>query len=66
VVKLGVDEMPPVETAVGDTIGYHNRKGGHSFNSYDWQQFLDSQTDTLASKRLKNNRTYLNKNWMII
>jgi len=37
---LGVDEMPPVETAVGDTIGYHNRKGGHGINSYDWQQFL--------------------------
>ncbi len=38
---LGVDEMPPVETPVGDTIGYHNRKGRHGFNEYDWQQFLN-------------------------
>ncbi|MCJ7778491.1 MAG: hypothetical protein MUP16_09275 [Sedimentisphaerales bacterium] len=37
---LGVDDMPPVETIVGDTIGYHNRKGGHGLNNYDWEQFL--------------------------
>ena len=37
---LGVDEMPPVETPVGDTIGYHNRKGTHGVTDYDWQQFL--------------------------
>jgi hypothetical protein len=37
---LGVDEMPPVEKPVGDYIGYHNRKGGHGLNDYDWQQFL--------------------------
>jgi hypothetical protein len=38
---LGVHEMPPVETPVGDYIGYHNRKGGHGLNGYDWQQFLN-------------------------
>jgi hypothetical protein len=37
---LGVDEMPPVETPVGDTIGYHNRKGTHGVTDYDWRQFL--------------------------
>jgi (4-O-methyl)-D-glucuronate---lignin esterase len=37
---LGVNEMPPVETPVGDTIGYHNRKGTHGVTDYDWQQFL--------------------------
>ena len=38
---LGVDSMPPVEVPVGDNIGYHNRKGGHGLNSYDWEQFLN-------------------------
>ncbi|MFH1370189.1 MAG: acetylxylan esterase [Planctomycetota bacterium] len=37
---LGVEDMPPVETPVGDYIGYHNRKGGHALTDYDWQQFL--------------------------
>lgn len=37
---LGVEDMPAVETPVGDTIGYHNRKGGHGLNNYDWEQFL--------------------------
>ena len=40
-VGLGVDEMPPVETPVGDTVGYHNRKGRHGLNNYDRQQFLN-------------------------
>lgn len=38
---LGVETMPPVETPVGITIGYHMRKGGHGLNSYDWACFLD-------------------------
>ncbi len=37
---LGVDDMPTVESPVGDFIGYHNRKGGHAINIYDWRQFL--------------------------
>jgi hypothetical protein len=38
---LGVEEMlPQVETPVGETIGYHNRKGGHGITEYDWKQFL--------------------------
>jgi hypothetical protein len=37
---LGVEKMPPVETPVGDTIGYHNRKGFHGITDYDWKQFL--------------------------
>jgi hypothetical protein len=37
---LDVNDMPPVETPVGDFIGYHNRKGGHGLNDYDWLQFL--------------------------
>jgi len=37
---LGVDDMPPLETPVGDYIGYHIRKGAHDLNEYDWTQFL--------------------------
>jgi hypothetical protein len=37
---LDVNDMPPVETPVGCTIGYHNRKGIHDLTDYDWQQFL--------------------------
>jgi hypothetical protein len=37
---LDVNDMPPVETPVGDFIGYHNRKGSHDLNDYDWLQFL--------------------------
>jgi hypothetical protein len=37
---LDVDEMPPIDTPVSDTIGFHNRKGGHALTDYDWQQFF--------------------------
>jgi hypothetical protein len=40
-VGLGVDQWPPVNTPVGDFIGYHNRTGTHSQNEYDWQQYLN-------------------------
>lgn len=35
-----VNDMPPVETPVGDFIGFHSRKGGHGITNYDWEQFL--------------------------
>jgi hypothetical protein len=37
---LGVQEMPPVNTPVGKTIGYHLREGRHDVTDYDWQQYL--------------------------
>jgi hypothetical protein len=40
-VGLGVDDMPPVETPVGDFTGYHNRTGEHGQNEYDWDQYLN-------------------------
>jgi hypothetical protein len=39
-VGIGRDEMPSVETPVGDMIGYHTRQGTHGINDYDWDQFL--------------------------
>jgi sugar lactone lactonase YvrE len=38
---LGVDDMPPVNTPVGETIGYHIRTGKHDVTEYDWEQYLD-------------------------
>ncbi|TVS12563.1 MAG: acetylxylan esterase [Planctomycetaceae bacterium] len=38
---LGTDQMPPVNTPVGHTIGYHLREGRHAVESYDWQQYLN-------------------------
>lgn len=38
---LGVAEMPPVDRPVGDTVGYHVRRGPHDVLEYDWQQYLD-------------------------
>jgi hypothetical protein len=38
---LVVDDMPPVETPLGETLGFHNRRGGHGFPDYDWRQVLN-------------------------
>jgi acetyl esterase/lipase len=37
---LGVSEMPPVNQAVGQKIGYHVRRGPHNITAYDWEQYL--------------------------
>jgi hypothetical protein len=37
---LGVEEQPPVDHPVGDTIGYHIRTGKHDVTEYDWEQYL--------------------------
>ena len=34
-------EMPPVNSPVIGSIGYHIRTGGHDVKLYDWQQYLD-------------------------
>ena len=38
---LRVDDMPAVATPVGDWIGFHNRRGTHGIDEYDWEQFLN-------------------------
>ncbi len=50
---LGVDDMPPLETPVGNTIGYHIRKGTHNLTDYDWQQFLNFADRHLGIKTIK-------------
>ncbi|MCX7887879.1 MAG: beta-propeller fold lactonase family protein, partial [Verrucomicrobiae bacterium] len=37
---FGVAEMPPVNTPVGRTIGYHCREGKHDITEYDWRQYI--------------------------
>jgi hypothetical protein len=37
---VGVEDQPPVDTPVGETIGYHVRTGGHDILLYDWKQFI--------------------------
>jgi hypothetical protein len=37
----GVTEMPPIDTPVGGTIGYHIRTGEHDVTEYDWEQYLN-------------------------
>ena len=49
---LGVEDMPPVETPVGNTIGYHIRKGTHNLTDYDWQQFLNFADRHLGIKTI--------------
>jgi hypothetical protein len=38
---LGVATQPPNDTPVGQTIGYHVRRGGHALDAYDWERYLD-------------------------
>ncbi|MBM3859082.1 MAG: hypothetical protein FJ395_05465 [Verrucomicrobia bacterium] len=37
---FGATEMPPVNTPVGRTIGYHCREGKHNITEYDWRQYI--------------------------
>ncbi len=45
---VGVKSQPPVNTPVGNHIGYHIRTGGHDVTDYDWEQYLG-----FADKHLK-------------
>jgi hypothetical protein len=48
---LGVTEMPPPDTSVGQTIGYHNRTGKHSVTSADWEHYLAFASRHFARSR---------------
>ena len=38
---LGTAAWPPVNTPVGDLVGYHVRTGKHDLLEYDWLRFAD-------------------------
>jgi len=38
--ELGTDHMPPLNSPIMHTIGYHYRSGKHEVTAFDWDQFL--------------------------
>ena len=37
---LGAAVPPPLDTPIGEMIGYHDRTGKHDMTDYDWAQYL--------------------------
>ncbi len=48
---LGTEDMPMVNTPIGQTIGYHIRTGKHALLPDDWTQFADFADRTLLGKK---------------
>ncbi|MHC4240863.1 MAG: alpha/beta hydrolase family protein [Planctomycetota bacterium] len=49
---LSSESSPPVgEAIIESDVGYHNRRGGHSIEMYDWQRFLDFADYHLKKKK---------------
>jgi hypothetical protein len=47
---LNVSEMPPLNTPVMSTIGYHIRTGKHAITRYDWECYLNFTDKHLRMK----------------
>jgi hypothetical protein len=45
---LNVEDMPPVNRPVMETVGYHVRTGKHDVTEFDWEQYL-----TFADKHFR-------------
>ena len=48
---LGTEAMPPINTPVGQMVGYHVRNGSHDLLPYDWTRFADFADRTLRGKK---------------
>jgi hypothetical protein len=48
---LGIDQMPVADRPVGETIGYHLRRGKHALTAYDWEAYLDFADRHLRRRR---------------
>ena len=44
-------ELPPLNTSVGATIGYHIRSGKHDVTDFDWEMYIQ-----FANKHFKNKK----------
>ena len=53
---LRVTQMPPIETSVGDFIGYHMRKGKHGLIEYDTEKFIDFAKKHFSKSDTNDNR----------
>jgi hypothetical protein len=53
---LRVTQMPPIETSVGDFIGYHMRKGKHGLIEYDTEKFIDFAKKHFSKSDTTDNR----------
>jgi dienelactone hydrolase len=48
---LGTQEMPALDHPIASgRIGYHVRRGRHAFTEYDWQRFLDFESNASQSR----------------
>ncbi len=47
---LGTEAMPPINTPIGQLVGYHVRNGSHDLLPYDWTQFADFADRALLGK----------------
>ena len=47
---LGTTEQPPVDTPVGERVGYHVRTGQHDLLAYDWRRFADFADHVLKGR----------------
>lgn len=47
---LETDQMPPVDTPIGNQVRYHVKTGTHSLTTYDWKQFYNF-ADTLFKNK---------------
>ena len=50
-IGLGVKDMPPVNTAVGENIHYHIRTGKHGITAFDWTHYLHFADKHFAGRR---------------
>ena len=53
---LRVTQMPPIETSVGDFIGYHMRKGKHGLIDEDTEKFIEFAKKHLSKTDANDNR----------
>ncbi len=54
---LGSNQMPPVDTPLGEMLRYHVKTGHHSITDYDWKQYYNF-ADKLFGKPYIINRLY--------